>query len=153
MSDRPDQQASGKTSASLGVPGAPTMKPAGFYRRHWLGTTVAVLIGVPVLAFTFWSGVTLSYSYSEGTRTGFVQKLSKKGWICKTWEGEMAMTTQPGVAPVIFAFSVRSDSIAAEVTRLEGTQVTLWYEEHRGVPSSCFGETGHFVDRVASVKR
>jgi len=129
------------------------MKPAGFYRRHWLGTTVAVLIGVPVLAFTFWSGVTLSYSYSEGTRTGFVQKLSKKGWICKTWEGEMAMTTQPGVAPVIFAFSVRSDSIAAEVTRLEGTQVTLWYEEHRGVPSSCFGETGHFVDRVASVKR
>lgn len=129
------------------------MKPAGFYRRHWLGTTVAVLIGVPVLAFTFWSGVTLSYSYSEGTRTGFVQKLSKKGWICKTWEGEMAMTTQPGVAPVIFAFSVRSDSIAAEVTRLEGTQVTLWYEEHRGVPSSCFGETGHFVDRVALVKR
>ena len=153
MSDTPDQQASGKTNASLGVPGAPTMKPAGFYRRHWLGTTVAVLIGVPVLAFTFWSGVTLSYSYSEGTRTGFVQKLSKKGWICKTWEGEMAMTTQPGVAPVIFAFSVRSDSIAAEVTRLEGTQVTLWYEEHRGVPSSCFGETGHFVDRVAAVKR
>ena len=82
-----------------------------------------------------------------------MQKLSKKGWICKTREGEMAMTKQPGVAPVIFAFSVRSDSIAAEVTRLEGTQVTPWYEEHRGVPSSCFGETGHFVDRVASVKR
>ena len=153
MSDTPDPQPSGSTEAVEGAPAATTTKPAGYFRRHWLGTTVAVLIGIPAFVFTVWSGVTLSYSYSEGTRTGFVQKLSKKGWICKTWEGEMAMTAQPGVAPVIFAFSVRSDSVAAEITRLEGTQVTLWYEEHRGVPSSCFGETGHFVNRVNGVNR
>ena len=103
--------------------------------------------------FTIWAGVALSYTYSQGTRTGFVQKLSRKGWVCKTWEGEMAMTAQPGVAPTLFNFTVRSDSVAEEITKLEGRQVTLWYEEHPGVPSSCFGETGHFVVRVAGVPR
>mgnify|MGYP003329846386 FL=1 len=125
----------------------------GFIRRHWLATTVGVLVVVPALIFTIWAGVALSYTYSQGTRTGFVQKLSRKGWVCKTWEGEMAMTAQPGVAPTLFNFTVRSDSIAEEITKLEGRQVTLWYEEHPGVPSSCFGETGHFVIRVAGVPR
>jgi hypothetical protein len=125
----------------------------GFIRRHWLATTVGVLVVVPALVFTIWAGVALSYSYSQGTRTGFVQKLSRKGWVCKTWEGEMAMTAQPGVAPTLFNFTVRSDSVAEEITKLEGRQVTLWYEEHPGVPSSCFGETGHFVIRVAGVPK
>ena len=132
------------------VPPAPSR---GFFRRHWLATTLGVLVGGPALVFTVWAGVALTFSYSEGTRTGFVQKLSRKGWICKTWEGEMAMTAQPGVAPVIFAFTVRHDSVADEITRLEGKQVTLWYSEHKGVPSSCFGETGHFVERVSGVAR
>ena len=105
------------------------------------------------IAEAIWAGVALSYSYSQGTRTGFVQKLSRKGWVCKTWEGEMAMTAQPGVAPTLFNFTVRSDSVAEEITKLEGRQVTLWYEEHPGVPSSCFGETGHFVIRVAGVPK
>ena len=125
----------------------------GFIRRHWMGTTVAVLLCAPTLGFTIWAGIAMRFSYSEGTRTGFVQKLSKKGWICKTWEGEMAMTTQPGVAPVIFSFTVRLDSVADEITRLEGRQVTLWYKEHKGVPSSCFGETSHFVQRVGGDPR
>ena len=125
----------------------------GFIRRHWLATTVGILVVVPALVFTIWAGVALSYTYSQGTRTGFVQKLSRKGWVCKTWEGEMAMTAQPGVAPTLFNFTVRSDSVAEEITKLEGRQVTLWYEEHPGVPSSCFGETGHFVVRVAGVPR
>lgn len=123
----------------------------GFFRQHWLATTIVLLVGVPGFAYTVWAGVALSFSYSEGTRTGYVQKLSRKGWVCKTWEGELAMTTQPGVAPVVFPFTVRSDSVAQAITTLEGRQVTLWYEEHRGVPSSCFGETGHFVARVAAV--
>lgn len=135
-------------------PTAPTGGPKrGFFRRHWLGTIVGVLVVVPALVFTIWAGVALSYSYSKGTRTGFVQKLSRKGWVCKTWEGEMAMTAQPGVAPTLFNFTVRSDSVAEEITKLEGRQVTLWYEEHPGVPSSCFGETGHFVVGVSGVPR
>ena len=149
------------TMAELPVsPATPSESPPttaasrrGFIRRHWLATTVGVLVVVPALVFTIWAGVALSYTYSQGTRTGFVQKLSRKGWVCKTWEGEMAMTAQPGVAPTLFNFTVRSDSVAEEITKLEGRQVTLWYEEHPGVPSSCFGETGHFVVRVAGVPR
>ena len=124
----------------------------GFFRRHWLATTVAASVVVPSFVFTVWAGVTLTFSYSEGTLTGYVQKLSRKGWMCKSWEGELAMTTQPGVAPVIFPFSVRSDSVAEAITRLQGRQVTLRYSEHRGVPSSCFGETGHFVEGVTLVQ-
>lgn len=123
----------------------------GFIRRHWLSTTLIILVGVPAFVFTVWAGIALRYSYSDGTRTGFVQKLSRKGWICKTWEGEMAMTAQPGVAPVLFEFTVRLDSVAAEITKIEGKQATLHYSEHKGVPSSCFGETGHFVDGVSAV--
>jgi hypothetical protein len=134
--------------------GTPTPSPKhGYLRRHWIGVTVAVLIGLPALVFTVWAGVALSFSYSSGTRTGFVQKLSRKGWVCKTWEGEMAMTAQPGVAPTLFAFTVRLDSVANEVTKLEGRQVTLTYDEHKGVPSSCFGETGHYVKGVSAVPR
>jgi hypothetical protein len=131
-------------------PPAPA-KRHGFFRRHWLATTITALIALPAFVFTVWAGVALSFSYSEGTRTGFVQKLSKKGWVCKTWEGDMAMTAQPGVAPTLFSFTVRSDSIAAEITAVEGKQVTLTYEEHQGVPSSCFGETGYFVTGVRKV--
>ena len=68
----------------------------GFIRRHWLATTVGILVVVPALVFTIWAGVALSYTYSQGTRTGFVQKLSRKGWVCKTWEGELAMVNMPG---------------------------------------------------------
>jgi hypothetical protein len=127
--------------------------PPGFVRRHWLATTVAIVVLVPAFVFTVWAGIALKFSYSDGTRTGFVQKLSRKGWICKTWEGEMAMTAQPGVAPTIFTFTVRSDSVAGEITRLEGRQVTVRYSEHRGIPSRCFGETEHFVDGVTAVSR
>lgn len=151
----PDQEnvsaPSAPASSAAGEPGAAPQQ--GFLRRHWLATTLTVLVAAPALVFTLWAGVTLTFSYSNGTRTGFVQKLSRKGWICKTWEGEMAMTAQPGVAPTIFAFTVRSDSVAQAITAVEGKQVTLTYEEHQGVPSSCFGETGHFVTAVRPVGR
>jgi hypothetical protein len=141
----------GAAAAPPPTPAVGQTKPRGFFRRHWLATTVVLIIAIPTLVFTVWAGVALTFSYSEGDRTGYVQKISKKGWVCKTWEGEMAMTTVPGTAPVIFAFTVRSDSIAREIAAVAGKQVTLTYEEHQGVPSSCFGETGHFVTGVRLV--
>ncbi len=138
-------------SAATNEDAAPTPRPR-FFRRHWGKLTVLGLIIVPLSGMLLWVAVTLNYSYSEGTRTGFVQKLSRKGWICKTWEGELAMTTQPGTAPQIFYFSVRSDSVATAIEKVEGSQVTLFYKEHRGVPTSCFGETAHFVDGVRGTK-
>ena len=130
----------------------PPAARASFWRRHWGKLTLLTVLLVPLVGMSLWVGVTLGYTYSEGTRTGFVQKLSSKGWLCKTWEGELAMSTQPGTAPRIFNFSVRSDSVAHEIEKIEGSQVTLFYKEHRGVPTSCFGETEYFVDGVRGTK-
>jgi hypothetical protein len=135
----------------------PSAEPAsaprpGFARRHWGKLSILTIIGVPLVGMLVWTLAAFAYTYSEGTRTGFVQKLSRKGWLCKTWEGELAMTTQPGTAPQIFHFSVRNDSVAKEIEKIEGSQVTLYYEEHRGVPTSCFGETTYFVDGVRGTK-
>ncbi|MBI1809418.1 MAG: hypothetical protein HYR75_05915 [Gemmatimonadetes bacterium] len=111
--------------------------------------TVLLLLAVPTLLFTIWAGIALTYTYSSGERAGYVQKLSKKGWICKTWEGELAMVNMPGAMSQIFTFTVRSDSLAEAINQaMVKGRVVLYYEEHRGVPTSCFGETGHFVKRV-----
>jgi hypothetical protein len=92
--------------------------------------------------------LTLQYAYSSGERTGYIQKISKKGWLCKTWEGELAMTTVPGTAPQIFQFTVRKDATAYQIEQAAGKRVALAYEQHKGVPSSCFGETEYFVTGV-----
>ena len=118
-------------------------------KRHlWPWITLAGLVLVPVAVFAIWVSVTLNYTYSSGDRAGFVQKLSKKGWVCKTWEGELAMANLPGTMPQIFTFSVRNDSVANLIERHMGKRVSVTYEEHRGVPTSCFGETPHFVTNV-----
>jgi hypothetical protein len=124
---------------------APPAKP-GLFRRHWGKLTVLGLIGVPLLGVTLWSLLALGYSYSTGTRTGYVQKLSLKGWVCKTWEGELAMATAPGVSPQIFTFTIRNDSLAEALASDMGKgRVAVEYSEHRGVPTSCFGDTPYFV--------
>lgn len=93
----------------------------------------------------------LAFTYSSGDRIGYVQKLSKKGWLCKTWEGELQVSNIPGSAPVLFEFSVRTDSLARAIQATEGRQVALSYEQHPGIPLSCFGETEYFVTAVRAV--
>lgn len=112
---------------------------------------VFALIFLVVLVLGGWAAITLNYTYSEGERAGYIQKISKKGWICKTWEGELAMASLPGTLPVIFAFSVRDDEVARQIEKLAGQRVSLTYEEHPGVPTSCFGETDHFVVKVTPI--
>ena len=103
---------------------------------------VAVLaLGGYALAVTFWS-------YSTGERAGWVQKLSSKGWLCKTWEGEMAMVSMPGTTQEKFLFTVWDDDIAAQINKVMGKRVSLHYEEKVGIPTSCFGETRHYVTKV-----
>src|ERR1041385_3320364 len=92
-------------------------------RRHWLLITITILVLLPVFVFTVWAGATLNYTYSSGERAGFLQKVSKKGWLCKTWEGELQLTAIPGSTPEMFTFSTRSDSIATELNRLAGQRV------------------------------
>lgn len=105
---------------------------------------VAAIV-LPVLIFSGWAWATLSYDYSDGERAGYVQKLSRKGWVCKTWEGELALVNLPGAMPEIFSFSVRDDAVARQIESVVGKRVALRYEQHLHVPSSCFGETEYFV--------
>ena len=106
---------------------------------------LSALLIVIVLLLAAYTWVVLNWSYSVGERAGYVQKLSKKGWICKTWEGELALVTMPGTVAEKFFFSVRNDAIAERINHSIGRRVSLDYEEHIGLPSGCFGDTGHFI--------
>jgi hypothetical protein len=115
-----------------------------------IGWLVVVVIVVGVL-FTAYVWLMLSWAYADGERAGWVQKLSRKGYLCKTWEGEMAMVSLPGSVPEKFVFTVRDDNVAQQINSVMGRRVSLFYEEHIGLPSSCFGETGHFVKGVKPI--
>jgi hypothetical protein len=95
---------------------------------------------------------TLNMSYSDGDRAGILQKISRKGWVCKTYEGELAMSYTPGMAPVIWNFSVRDEAVADKIKDAQGKRVVLHYNEHRGVPTDCFGETQYYVDGVRVIE-
>jgi hypothetical protein len=112
-------------------------------RKVFIGL-VAVLLAV-VAGLALYITAALSWSYSKGERAGFLQKVSEKGWICKTWEGELSLVALPGAAPEKFLFTVRDDAVAQLVNAAAGKRVTLTYEQHKGLPTSCFGDTDYFV--------
>jgi hypothetical protein len=116
-----------------------------------LTATLGLVVVVSVI-FAGYIWLALHWSYSEGERAGFMQKLSKKGWLCKTWEGELSLVALPGAAPEKFLFTVRDDDVAAKINQQVGQRVALTYEEHRGLPTSCFGDTEYFVTAVQLVK-
>ena len=120
----------------------------GLARRHWGKLLATVLVVLPVLGLTLWTVIAMAFSYSSGERVGYIQKFSEKGWLCKTYEGEIAMINLPGQIANTFQFTVRSDSIAAVINKAQGQRVALSYEQHKGVPTSCFGETEYFVKGV-----
>jgi hypothetical protein len=116
--------------------------------RNKLLIALLVVILIPVVVAALWVWIALGYTYATGERAGYVQKISKKGWLCKTWEGELAMANLPGTMPQIFSFTVRNESVAHVIEQNAGKQVSLTYQQHRGVPTSCFGETEYFVTGV-----
>lgn len=117
-----------------------------------MGRKLLIFAGIVVAGIAAFTAFTLWYSYSTGERAGYVQKLSKKGWLCKTWEGEMAMVTMPGTVAEKFYFTVPEDSVAAEINKTVGRRVVLTYEEHKWIPFSCFGDTGYFVTDVRTTE-
>jgi hypothetical protein len=134
------------------VTSTPISTRASWRRRHWRLITSLTVVLVPILIIATWLILTLGFSYSRGDRAGYVQKISEKGWICKTWEGELAQVNLPGAMPQIFRFTVRNDSLARAIENNLGKQVSLTYEEHRGVPTSCFGDTEYYVTNMRMVK-
>jgi hypothetical protein len=129
------------------APVSPPAKPPRRSFRSWFWGSIlgALLLIALYTAFMLW------WSYSEGERAGVLQKFSKRGWICKTYEGELAMYVVGGVAPQIWNFSVRDRVLADQLHGAVGQQVRLHYSEHPGLPTNCFGETDYFVDRFEIV--
>jgi hypothetical protein len=127
----------------VATPGAKVHK-----KRNWKLRLVLLLVVLPALLLAGYTWLTLNYAYSTGQRSGYVQKISKRGWICKTWEGELAMTTVPGTAPQIFDFTVRDDATAQRIEQVAGQRVALDYQQHKGIPTSCFGDTEYFITGV-----
>ncbi len=113
-----------------------------------------LFLGLPVLGglFALYLWAALSWTYSTGERAGWVQKLSKKGWICKTWEGELAMVSMSGAAQEKFLFTVWDEAVARQVNAAMGKRVSLHYDEKVGLPTTCFGETRHWVNKVTVVQ-
>ncbi len=126
-----------------------TAVPAStFFRRHrWQLVLVALLLVVIGVA-SLWTLITLTFSYSDGDRIGYVQKFSRRGWICRTWEGELAMTPVPGAVPQIFPFTVRDPKVVQQIHDGEGKKIALHYQEKKGIPSSCFGDTRYFISEM-----
>ncbi|MEO7362701.1 MAG: hypothetical protein ABI120_20385 [Gemmatimonadaceae bacterium] len=134
------------------APAADSRSPRqSFKRRHWGKLLLLTLVMFPVAAFGIWSAVTLGWTYSEGDRPGFVQKIAIKGYLCKTWEGVLYNDLQCFRADS-FQFTVRSDSLAKVLQGLTGKQVSLHYQQHVNVPSSCFGDSEYFVSGVRELK-
>ena len=133
-----------------GTPHTPTAPAAARppAKRRWGVTLFGIFVILPILLIALWTTIALNWAYSRGDRAGYIQKFSQKGWLCKTWEGEIAMVNMPGQAQEKFAFSVRDDRVAGEITRLMGNRVSIHYEQHPGIPLKCFGDTEYFVTAV-----
>jgi len=121
-------------------------------RSRSRGTILWLIPVIIVVLAVAWIWFMISWSYSSGERAGWVQKFSSKGWVCKTWEGELALVTMPGTAQEKFLFTVWDDNVATKLNAAMGKRVSLHYEEKVGLPGSCFGETRHWVDGVKAVE-
>jgi hypothetical protein len=116
-----------------------------------LGSWVLILLALLLVGSGLWTWLALSWAYSDGERAGVLLKFSRRGWVCKTQEGELAQYVVAGVSPQIWEFSVRDAAVAAQLNKVVGRQVQLHYTEHKGVPGSCFADTRYYVDRVTMV--
>ena len=128
------------------------LKKTGASAKKWAIRLVVGGVLLFVVGFGLYTYGTLSYSYSKGERVGFVQKLSQRGWLCKTNEGDLAMVNIVGQQAEIFHFTVRDDAVSKKIETFAGHKVALQYEEHKGVPSSCFGDTMYYVVDVSKAE-
>ena len=108
---------------------------------------IGIIVGL-ILALAGFTWLTLHWSYSDGERAGLLQKFSRRGWICKTYEGEMVLATVATVNAEKFSFTVRDADIAKQLTGYIGDHITVHYEQRKWIPTSCFGDTEYFVTSV-----
>ena len=120
------------------------LQQIGKFLKYFIWTLL-----IPIALFALYTWASLTWVYSSGERAGYVQKLSQKGWLCKTYEGELVLVSMPGTQAEKFFFTVKSAELAKKINADIGKKVRLVYEEHKGIPSSCFGESAYFVQDVS----
>ncbi len=149
-SDRRDWRINrGKPGTANPISSASSQQTGGRMTGNELGKKVAkiatLLMVAAAVLFTGYVMAALNWSYSKGDRVGYVQKFSEKGWLCKTWEGELQMMPVPGALPDKFLFSVRDKAVVSKINSGMGKKVSLTYEQHKGIPTTCFGESEYYV--------
>lgn len=122
-------------------------------RRIGVGRILLVGLALAILLAALWTWLSLTWAYSEGQRAGTLHKLQKKGWLCKTYEGELAQYIVGGVEPELWQFSVRDERLAETLAQAVGKEIRIDYTEHRGVPTTCFAETPYFAKSFTIVQR
>jgi hypothetical protein len=128
--------------------------PRGSRRSSRFGRWVLILLLLMIVGSVLWSWLSLSWAYADGERAGVLQKFVRRGWVCKTYEGEIALYygggqyMGPGTTPQLWDFSVRDAKVAEQLNKAVGRRVQLHYTEHPGIPTACFADTRYFVDRV-----
>ena len=120
------------------------LQQIGKFLKYFIWTLL-----IPIALFALYTWASLTWVYSSGERAGYVQKLSQKGWLCKTYEGELVLVSMPGTQAEKFFFTVKSADLAKRINADIGKKVRLVYEEHKGIPSTCFGESAYFVQDVS----
>lgn len=151
----PDRVLSGAARSDTGLP----FSDHGGEGNFFMAVTRFKAVSALILLILFLAGgyalylwAALTWSYSRGERAGYIQKFSEKGWVIKTWEGELAMVPLPGALPEKFPFSARSDSVARSINSSLGKRVVITYEQHKGLPRGLFGETEYFVVAVKTAE-
>ncbi len=121
-----------------------------FFKKVLLFFVLLFVLALTGLYFYF------NYTYSEGSRAGMLMKFSNKGYVFKTYEGELnlgGINPLPGntIANNIWKFSVKNDSIAKLLQNKEGQMLRLHYKEKvKNLPWQ--GDTKFFVDGVDVIK-
>ena len=123
-----------------------------FTRKKRFGRFLGILTIVIILAlggFIYWK---YYFVYSEGNRSGILQKFSYKGTIFKTYEGELILSSIRSTGNITLAsekffFSVKNKDVAKKMENMQGHFVTLHYKMKNGtLPWQ--GDSPYIVDSV-----
>lgn len=114
---------------------------------------IALFLLLVIALFSLYTWASLNWVYSSGERAGYVQKFSLKGYVCKTWEGELILVSMPGTQAEKFDFTVKEEAVAKKINNSLGKRVKIVYEEHKGIPSNCFGDSAYFVNDIVVLEK
>ncbi|MCX6199749.1 MAG: 6-phosphogluconate dehydrogenase [Bacteroidetes bacterium] len=123
---------------------------SGVLKKILVGIVFLLLLALVITFLVF------NFTYSEGSRAGVLMKFSKRGYVFKTYEGELNTGGVGNIANTaqvnqVWYFSVKDNGFADTLHLYEGKKVILFYQQKiKHLPWQ--GETDYFVNKVQEVK-